>query len=129
VEAALLTDHPSRVDAILARLTQETGVLGAALISRDGLCVRSAGRSELNRETFSAMSATVMGAAEIALRELDGGATRSIVASTDKVMVVVVGASREMLVVASANADVAIHALVGQVQQAAAEVAKVLAGG
>ena len=124
-----MMDHASRVDAILGKLAQEPGVLGAALISRDGLCVRSAGRSELNRETFSAMSATVMGAAEIALRELDGGATRSIVAATDKVMVVVVGASREMLLVVSANADVSIQALVGKVQQAAADVAKALAGG
>ncbi len=122
-------DHATRVDALLAELTRGEGFLGAALVSRDGLCVRSAGRTELSRETFSAMSATVMGAAEIALRELDGGATRSIVASTEKVLIVVVGATREMLLVASARTDAALPAVIARVEEAAKGVGKVLAGG
>ena len=122
-------DHASRVDALLAGLAQNEGILGAALVSRDGLCVRSAGRTELSRETFSAMSATIMGATEIALRELDGGATRSIVASTGKVMIVIVGATREMLLVASAGADAPIAETIARVEETARGVAKVLAGG
>jgi predicted regulator of Ras-like GTPase activity (Roadblock/LC7/MglB family) len=122
-------DHATRVDALLGHLVQAEGILGAALVSRDGLCVRSAGRTELSRETFSAMSATVMGAAEIALRELDGGATRSIVASTEKVMIVIVGATREMLLVASAQADAPIASVVARVEETARGVGKVLAGG
>lgn len=122
-------EHVSRVDALLGELSAAPGVLGAALVSRDGLCVRSAGRTELSRETFSAMSATVMGAAEIALRELDGGATRSIVASTDKVTIVIVGATREMLLVASAGADAPLAGILARVEEAARGVGKVLAGG
>jgi predicted regulator of Ras-like GTPase activity (Roadblock/LC7/MglB family) len=75
------------------------------------------------------MSATVMGAAEIALRELDGGATRSIVASTGKVMIVIVGATREMLLIASAGADAPIAEVVARVEETARGVGKVLAGG
>jgi predicted regulator of Ras-like GTPase activity (Roadblock/LC7/MglB family) len=122
-------NHASSIDAILTRLAGQEGVTGAALVSRDGLCLRSVGKSDLSRETFSAMSATVMGAAEIALRELDGGPARSIVASTEHVMFVVVGASRELLVVVSASADTAVAPLVSSVERAAIELAKAISGG
>lgn len=124
-----MMDRASRLDAILGDLMKLEGALGAALVSRDGLCVRSTGRAELSRETFSAMSATVMGAAEIALRELDGGPTRCVVASTERVKVLVLGATREMLVVAYATAESPLVPLQSAAEQAAREVGKVLGGG
>ncbi|MEA3201326.1 MAG: Roadblock/LC7 domain [Thermoplasmata archaeon] len=121
-------DHASRVDVALADLLKHEGLTGASLISRDGLCVRAAGRSEVSRETFSAMSATLMGAAEIALRELDNAPARSIVAATPSACIIIVGASREMLLVASARADVPLAPLVARVEEAARGLAKILSG-
>jgi len=124
-----MMDRASRLDTLLGEIMKIDGALGAALVSRDGLCVRSAGRAELSRETFSAMSATVMGAAEIALRELDGNATRAVVASTDQVKILIVGATREMLLVAYATAASPLAPMQSAVEHTASEVGKVLGGG
>lgn len=122
-------DRQVRLESLLEELAKEKGVLGAALISRDGLAVRAAGKISLSRETFSAMTATFMGAAEIALAELDGGKMQSIVASTDRMKLVVVGATRDILLVASIALDAAHEPLVAKLESAAQRVAMVVSGG
>jgi uncharacterized protein len=122
-------DRRSRLDGVLAKLSAHEGVLGAAIVSRDGLCVRAAGRLNLDRETFSAMSATVMGAAEIALGDVEGGRARSVVAATETAKMVVVGATPELLLIAYARVDAQDAPLVRQMQEAAADVAAAVAGG
>lgn len=122
-------DKQSRLEGLLDALGKEPGVLGASLVSRDGLAVRSSGRLSLSRETFSAMTATFMGAAEIALSELDGGKTQHIVASTDRVKLVVLGATRDLLLVVCTQADVAHDKLIPRLEAAAQNVATVVSGG
>ncbi|HEX2021151.1 MAG TPA: roadblock/LC7 domain-containing protein [Candidatus Thermoplasmatota archaeon] len=117
-----------RMGEILEGLTKAPGVLGAAIISRDGLCVKSAGRPELSRETFSAMTATLMGAAEIALGELGGGRGRHIVASTESMRMALVGASRDLLLVACTQRDASIDDVLKRLEEAAASVAAALGG-
>lgn len=94
-----------RLDALLEKLAKEQGVMGVALVSRDGLPVRTSGRVELARETFSAMTATVMSATEIALAELNGGKVRHLVAVTDRIKLVIVGATPDILLVAALQPD------------------------
>lgn len=122
-------DRQQRLDAIFAELAKEPGVLGVALVSRDGLPIRATGRLALSRETFSAMVATAMGAAEIALSELDGGKTQHLVAVTDRVKLVVLGVSRELLLVVSAQADAPHERLLPRLDAAAQTVALVASGG
>lgn len=122
-------DRRARLDGVLSKLSGHDGVLGVAIVSRDGLCVRASGRLNLDRETFSAMSATVMGAAEIALGDVEGGRARSVVASTDTAKMVLVGATAELLLIAYARVEAADAPLVRSMQEAAAEVAAAVAGG
>lgn len=124
-----MMDRQLRLDQALDALSRETGVLGVALISRDGLCVKAHGRLDLGRETFSAMSATVMGAAEIALAEIDGGSARHIVASTDKVTMVLLGATRDLLLVSYLESSASVDQLLPRMQAAAAGVSKIVLGG
>lgn len=124
-----MMDKQSRLDGLLDALAKEPGILGASLVSRDGLAVRSSGRLALSRETFSAMTATFMGAAEIALSELDAGRTQHIVASTDRVKLVVLGATRDILLVVCAQADAPYDKLLPRLEAAAQNVALVLSGG
>lgn len=121
-------DRRERLDGVLGGLTAQEGVLGAALVSRDGLCVRAAGALNLDRETFSAMSATVMGAAEIALSDVQGGRARSVVARTDAAKMVVVGATSELLLIAYARGDADDAALVTRLESAAKDVASAVGG-
>lgn len=122
-------DRQKRLEDALAEVNAQEGVLGAAIVSRDGLCVKSMGKLNLDRETFSAMSATVMGAAEIALGDVQGGRARSVVASTDEAKLVVVGATRELLLLAYARADAPEQTLIRRMEQAAANVAAAVSGG
>lgn len=122
-------DSQKRLEAILDELARTRGVLGAAIVSRDGLPLRHAGRIEMSRETFSAMSATVMGAAEIALGEVDAGKSRHLVATTDRLRLLIVGATRDLLLVATTQLDVPPDAFLQQLQAAAQNVALVASGG
>ncbi len=79
-------DSQARIDTVLEEIANEKGVLGVSLVSRDGLAVRGAGRLELRRETFSAMTATVLGAAETMARGSDA-ARLPLAAPVDQTMV------------------------------------------
>lgn len=124
-----MIDKQQRLDDLLESLAKERGVLGVALVSRDGLPVRTRGKVELARETFSAMTATVMGATEIALGELNGGPVRHLVAVTDRVKLVVVGATADILLVAALQPDVQQERLLPGLESTAKNVATVVAGG
>jgi len=123
-----MRDRQERLEQLLHELSKQPGVLGAALVSRDGLSVKATGKQELHRETFSAMSATVMGAAEIALSELAPDRLRRLVAETDRGKLVIMGATADLLLIVYARADAAIGDLVARAETAAASVASLVAG-
>ena len=122
-------DRERRLEQLFAELGKEPGVLGLALVSRDGLCVRATGRLALSRETFSAMAATAMGAAEIAISELDGGRSTHLVTVTDRLKLIVMGVTRDLLLVACTQADAAHDRLLPRLESAAQTVALVSSGG
>lgn len=124
----MMMDRQERLVGLLHDLLKQPGVLGAALVSRDGLSVKTVGTVEMNRETFSAMSATLVGAAEIALAEIDGGKPRSIVCHADRVRLVLVGATHDLLLVAYAKQDASLDALVPRLEAAAGNVAAIVSG-
>jgi predicted regulator of Ras-like GTPase activity (Roadblock/LC7/MglB family) len=124
----LVRDRQERLDQLLGELGKVHGVQGASLVSRDGLTVRSVGKHELSRETFSAMSATLMGAAEIALGELDATRARYVVAQTQRLRMIVLGATPDLLLVVLVSADVKLEDIVPRAESAAASVATLVAG-
>lgn len=124
-----MMDRQQRLEALLEDLSGEKGVLGAALVSRDGIAIRATGKLAQGRETFGAMSATVMGAAEIAIGELDGGKTLHLIATTDRLKLLIVGATRDLLLVACIQADASHEKLLPRLESAAHNVALVVSGG
>lgn len=117
-----------QLGVLLEDLVKEQGFIGASLVSRDGLSVKSAGRQELSRETFSAMVATLMGAAEIALGDVEGGKARSVVATTERLRMVLIGATRDLLLVACVRADAPLERAVALVEAAATKVSTAVGG-
>lgn len=116
----------AKLEAVLGELLKHAGTRGAALVSRDGLTVKVAGRQEMNRETFSAMTATLVGAAEIALSEVDAGKPRHVMARTSSVTLVLVGATIDLLLVVIADAEADTVALCERAEKAAAHVANIV---
>lgn len=94
-------DGRGQAQAILDALVAK-GVLGAGIVGRDGLPILLRFPRPVQEETFSAMSAALLGAAEAALLELaeqgpatvtvDAGRMRLAVAGLDDVHLLVVAA-------------------------------------
>jgi predicted regulator of Ras-like GTPase activity (Roadblock/LC7/MglB family) len=63
------SDRPARIRQLLAGLVDGKRVVGAAVVSRDGLPVQSQMTRPVSEETFCAMAAALLGAAEGALQE------------------------------------------------------------
>lgn len=120
--------RPEQLERLLADLSRLPGAMGAAILTRDGLGVRASGRPELSRETFSAMSATLVGAAEIALSELAAGRVRAIVTFTERAKLVLLGATSDLVLVIYARPDAPTDSLVQAAESAAGAVASVVAG-
>lgn len=119
-----MDDRQQKVKQRLDELAAQPGIVGAALVSRDGLPVLDASKRPINTETFSAMSATVMGAAEAALSELAENRVVRIVADADRMRLVLVGVTDEFLLVTIAEQNADLSALVKKVEKAASDVSK-----
>jgi predicted regulator of Ras-like GTPase activity (Roadblock/LC7/MglB family) len=67
-----MADARSEAEQALATLAKQDGVLGAALVSRDGLVISQRFRSSCNVEAVCAMAAAMLGAADAAIQEVAG---------------------------------------------------------
>lgn len=122
-------DKQQRLQGTLGDLVAQAGVLGAALVSRDGIRVMDQWKKELwNKETFSAMSATLMGAAEIALAELGAVKTGRVIAETNKMKMLVVGATDDLLLVVLAEAEMPLERLLRVAEGSAGELTQTALG-
>lgn len=64
-----MTDRAAQVREVLASLVDGRHRLGAALVSRDGIVAASRMARPVSEETFAAMAAAMLGAAEGAMAE------------------------------------------------------------
>ena len=124
-----MDDRQQKVKQRLDELAGQPGLLGAALVSRDGLPVLDSSRRPLNSETFSAMSATVMGAAEAALSELSENRVARVIADADRMRLVLVGVTDEFLLVAIAEGESELQGVIKRVEKASQDIAKAITDG
>lgn len=64
-----MSARPAQIRQLLEALVDGKRILGAAVVSRDGLPVQSRMTRPVSEETFCAMAAALLGAAEAALQE------------------------------------------------------------
>lgn len=96
-----MSDARAQAQAILDELVGR-GALGAGLVGRDGLPVLLRFPGTVQEETFSAMAAALLGAAEAALMELAEQATAVATVEAGKVRLVVSGLDETHLLVVAA---------------------------
>lgn len=108
-EPDLNADRQTKMRSLLDGLSKAKNVAGATLITRDGLCVMKSDSSIVAPETFSAMSAALMAAAETAFYELGGAGELRVTAETERAKMVALGASDTLLlvVIGKGNANAA----------------------
>lgn len=125
----MTADRQQKMRSLLDGLSKQKGVLGATLITRDGLCVMNSDNAVVAPETFSAMTAALMGAAETAFYELGGANQLRITAESDKAKMVAMGASEELLLVVIGNGSSSGPELLRHAEAAAKELRTLTSGG
>ena len=111
---------------VLQDLDRIGGIEGSAIISRDGLVIVSHLPTRVGREAFSAMSATMLGAAETAMMELARDPPERVLVETKTSRMVILGASVETLLVILCRHNANLGLLFIQAQKAAEKVKEVL---
>lgn len=87
-----------KLEKILEDLRTTGGVIGSAIISKDGLAIVS-DLGEQDVETFAAMSAAMQGAAETAVSELNQGSLNQIIIDSEKGKIMTMSAGDEAILV------------------------------
>lgn len=96
-----MSDARLQAQAVLDELVGR-GAVGAGLVGRDGLPVMLRFPSPVQEETFSAMAAALLGAAEAALLELAEQSTAVASVEAGKLRLVVAGLDETHLLVVAA---------------------------
>src|SRR3972149_7286970 len=114
------------LDKILNDLKKAVGVEACAAVSRDGLLIRSNMQKEQFAESFAAMSATMLGAAETATTELGKGVPHRIIVETDDGRLIAVGAGPKALLVVIINSDTGLGLILLELEKAAEKLKELL---
>lgn len=106
---------------ILNDLESSVDIEYSFIVSRDGLLIYPEKCEDLNPEAFAAMSATLLGAAEAAVDEMNGGVPTMVVVKTKKFNIISTGAgAKSLLVVVTPSDD--IDAVYEAMEKAAKEI-------
>ena len=88
-----------RLLGILKSLSSIGDIDGSAIVTRDGLLIASDLPRDLDAETFAAMSATMLGAAETAVGELKKGSVERVIAEGKETKLITKGAGPSAVLV------------------------------
>lgn len=110
----------------LSDLNATKGVRGSAVVTRDGLPLIGALPHGTNPETFAAMVATTVGAAETAAAEMDPTSAKTVTVTFERITLVVVDAGPELVLATVLESDVAPDTLLDRLHGLAKEVQEIL---
>lgn len=99
-----------RIQSEIDGLVDRGPILGAALVSRDGIPVVSAFDEEIAERPFSllvesAMTATLFAAAEVAMEEIEAGQARQVAVETDEARMTLLAADEDLLLTVLSSVD------------------------
>lgn len=111
---------------VLTDLKNVGDVEASAVVSRDGLLMAGNISSDIRAETFAAMSATMLGAAETAISELNKGVPTRVIVETPTGKIVATGAGPKALLVMMVQANAGLGLILVEMDKAADKVKAVL---
>jgi len=122
-----MTNMIEMLDKILANLKKVGGVEASVVASRDGLLMASNIPSLGARaETFAAMSATMLGAAETATSELGKGIPDRVIVESEHGKLIATGAGSKALLIVLTDQDAGLGLILVELEKAAEKVKKIL---
>jgi len=121
-----MTDTIDLVDKLLSDLKKSGGVEACAAVSRDGLLIRSSMQKEQFAESFAAMSATMLGAAETASTELGKGVPNRVIVESTQGRLIAVGAGPKALLVVIVNPEAGLGLILLELDKTAKKLKELL---
>ncbi|MBI4362220.1 MAG: roadblock/LC7 domain-containing protein [Euryarchaeota archaeon] len=114
------------LEKILNDLKNVGDIEASAVVSRDGLLMASNITGSIRAETFAAMSATMLGAAETATSELKKGIPDRVVVESKEGKVIAAGAGPKALLVAMARPEAGLGLALVEMEKAAEKIKQIL---
>lgn len=109
-----MIEEQEKLQELLDNLVKEEDIEGCGLVSRDGIPILSSFSPAFDQRVFSilvqgAMVATLMGAAEEAMEELDSGDIDHVTVETASLRLVSIGATEELVFLAITDPNVSLE--------------------
>jgi len=114
------------IEAILNEVNKTGGIEASAIASRYGLLIFSTLTERCLSETFVAMSATIMGAAETAATELGMGIPDKIIIESKKGKIIGTGAGPKALLFVMTRPDANLGLVLIEMKEASERIKQVL---
>ena len=114
------------LEKVLRDLKSVGDIEASAVISRDGLLMAGDIPSDVHAETFAAMSATMLGAAETAISELRRGIPERVIVESKEAKIIATGAGPKALLVVMANPKAGLGLILVEMGKAAEKIEKIL---
>ncbi|GFO97248.1 Roadblock/LC7 family protein [groundwater metagenome] len=121
-----MTDTIELVEKVLSDLKKTGGVEACAAVSRDGLLIRSSMQKERFAESFAAMSATMLGAAETAFTELGKGIPNRVIVESTMGRLIAVGAGNKALLVVIVSPEIGLGLILLELDKSAKKLKELL---
>jgi predicted regulator of Ras-like GTPase activity (Roadblock/LC7/MglB family) len=115
-----------KLDNVLTNFREVGGVEATALASRDGLLIKGIMPAGQHGETFAAMSATMLGAAETATAELNKGVPDRIIVESEHSRLIATGAGPKALLIVLTTHDAGLGLILVELEKAARLVKEIL---
>ncbi len=114
------------LDVVLKELSSIGGIEGSAVVTRDGLLIDSVMLQDVDADTFAAMSATMMGAAETAISELKKGSVSIVLVEAKDAKIVTTGAGEQAILVVMAKPTINLGLVLVELKKAVNKIKKIL---
>ena len=113
---------------ILQSLRKIGQIVGSSIISTEGLLIASDIGGEINGETFAAMSAAMIGAAETTALELKQGAIRQVIVEAEEGKIIAISAGERAILVILAKPRLNLGLALLELGKASGKISSVLGG-
>ncbi|MDW7727738.1 MAG: roadblock/LC7 domain-containing protein [Candidatus Methanoperedens sp.] len=111
---------------ILADLKKVRGVEACAAVTREGLLISAIMQNKRFAESFTAMSATMFGAAETVITELNKGLPDRVIVDSRHGRIIAVGAGPKALIVVLFNSDAGLGLVLIELEKSAEKLKELL---
>ena len=115
-----------RLNEVLTDLKNVDGVESAVIATRDGLLIAANTLLGTHPETFAAMSATMLGAAETATNDLNNGSVKRIIVESEDCRMVAVGSGSKSLLVVLTEVNSGLGLILVELEKSARNIGEIL---